>query len=122
MKKSDRSAHSPDGREDRIAELKAHAERANPGGMVAWEADALSTELREQFWRRVVDYETAPVTNHLQQLRDAGVELPDPNALADEKLSSKLWEAIKALVRIRVFISQTDHLSDRELYTWLWSV
>jgi len=107
-------------RKDRIAELKIRAERASVGGMVAWESDTPSTELRQQFWQCVVDYETAPLRTHLQQLTDAGVELPDPNSLDDEKLSSKLWEAIDALARLRVFISQTDHLSDRELYTWLW--
>jgi hypothetical protein len=113
MKKDDR-------REDRIAQLKARAERTSVGGMIAWESDTLSTELKEQFWQRVVDYESAPLTTHLQQLTDAGVELPDPNSVTDESLSSTLWEAIEALARIGVFIGQTDHLSDRELYTWLW--
>jgi hypothetical protein len=109
-----------DRREDRIAELKARAERASVGGMVAWESGTLSTELREQFWRRVVDYGSAPLTTHLQQLADAGVELAHPKSMADEELRSKLWEVIEALARIRVFLSQTDHLTDRELYTWLW--
>jgi hypothetical protein len=65
--------------------------------MVAWESDTLSTELREQFWGRVVDYEAAPLTSHLQQLARAGVNRRDPNSVADETLSSKLWEAIEVL-------------------------
>jgi len=110
-----------DDREDRIAELKARAEQAVTAKMMAWESDTLSPEQREQFWQHVVDYETAPLTNHFQQLTDAGVELTDPDSLADEKLSSKLWELIEALADIGVFIGQTDHLSDRELYAWLWN-
>jgi len=51
MKKSDRIAHSPDGREDRIAELRAHAERANPGGIVAWEVVPEPLGTHAHSWR-----------------------------------------------------------------------
>ena len=55
-----RSAHGRDDQEDRIAELKMRAEQTSIGEMMAWESDTLSPEQREQFWRRVVDYEAAP--------------------------------------------------------------
>ena len=120
MSTNHRDRHDSRDQEDRIRELKQRAEQAAGGEMIVWESDTLSPEQREQFWRRVVEYEAAQSTNHFQQLTEAGLDLPEPAATDDEELTSKLWEVIGALARMRVFISQTDHLSDRELYTLLW--
>lgn len=120
MSKNHCDRHVSRDQEDRINELKQHAEQAAGGAMSAWESDTLLPEEREQFWRRVVEYEAAPSTSHFQQLTEAGLKLPEPDATTDEELTSKLWEVIGALARMRVFIGQTNHLSDRELYTLLW--
>ncbi len=88
--------------------------------MFLWESNELSPEARAQFWQRVAAYEQAPLTTHFQQLEEAGVASSAPESLDDPMLTARLWQVIEALARLRVFLHQTDHLSDRELYTLLW--
>jgi hypothetical protein len=106
--------------EERIQKLKEQARHAAGGQVTVWESDALSADQRERFWRRVMDFENAPLMTEFQRLTDGGLELPDPGAMNDSQLTAKLWEVIHGLARIRVFLSATDHLNDRELYTVLW--
>jgi hypothetical protein len=85
-----------------------------------WMSDDCPPEVAAQFWQSVAAYEQAPLTTHFQQLEEAEVELSDPETMGDRQRTAKLWEVIEALARLRVFLSQTDHLSDRDLYTHLW--
>ncbi|HEY2117136.1 MAG TPA: hypothetical protein VGJ51_18700 [Candidatus Angelobacter sp.] len=120
--KNDREKKTP---EERIEALKRRAEELSGGQMKADMLDDYPSELPEEveegFWKHVVDYEEAPWTTNFQQLENAGVSLPAPDSLKDEELTTKLGEIIQKLALLRVFISQTDHLSDRELYTHLWT-
>lgn len=109
-----------DKRENNIEALKRRTEEL--GGYI--ETDGLEdypAEVEEGFWKHVVDYEEAPWTTNFQQLENAGVSLPSPDSLKDDELTAKLWEVIQKLALLHVFIEQTDHLSDRELYTHLWT-
>ncbi len=106
-------------REIRINELKHQAEELAGGEMAVFESEDAPPELLEQFWQNVVDHENAPLTSDFEQLTKAGVELPPPETMDDAELHEKLWEVIRALAARRVFLYQTDHLSDRELYTEL---
>ncbi len=105
----------------KIAELKRQAQELVGGKMVEGELEECPPEVTEQFWEQVVDYEKAPWTTNFKQLEEAGMELPAPETLSDEQLTKKLWEVIHGLALLRVFLDDTDHLSDRELYTELWS-
>lgn len=64
-------------------------------------------------------HESAPPITGRELLRRAGFEPPPPAAVDDQQLRGRLWEFIYALAARRVFLFQTDHLRDRELYTWL---
>ena len=46
--------------------------------------------------------------------------MPAPEALNDQEVTAKLWEVINKMAQMRIFLEDTDHLSDRELYTKLW--
>jgi hypothetical protein len=104
-----------------IEELKRRAEELTGGEMKTGEIEAAPPEVEEGFWKSVVEYEEAPWTTHFQQLERAGVSLPAPETLNDQEVTAKLWEVINKLAQMRVFLEDTDHLSDRELYTTLWS-
>jgi hypothetical protein len=110
-----------DDREKRIEELKRRAEELCDGQMDDGGLDDYPAEVEEAFWNHVVEYEEAPWTTNFQQLESAGVSLPAPDSLKDEELTAKLWEVIQKLALLNVFIEQTDHLSDSELYTHLWT-
>jgi hypothetical protein len=118
---SDEPDDAPDiDQEIRINELREAAREAAGGEMTEWESPDAPPELAEQFWANVLAYESAPETCHFNQLEEAGIELPEPGQLDDAALTAKLWEVINSLARLNVFLSQTDHLSDRELYEELW--
>ncbi|MGA1394039.1 MAG: hypothetical protein ACO38W_12880, partial [Phycisphaerales bacterium] len=64
----------------------------------------------------VYDFELAPLTTNLAQLRDMGIDVPPAESLDESALSAKLWAVIEGLSRLQVYLISTDHLTDRELY------
>ena len=112
---------SDEEREKRIEALKRRAEELTDGEMIAQGTESAPSEVEEGFWKHVVQYEEASWTTHFQQLEQAGVSLPAPETLTDQEVTEKLWEVINKLAQMRIFLEETDHLSDRELYTRLWS-
>jgi len=114
-------AGAEDNRDKRIEDLKRRAEELCDGQMELGKLDDCPVEMEESFWKCVVDYEEAPSGTHFQQLEMAGVSLPPPDSLNDQEVTARLWELIHKLALLRVFVEQTDHLNDRELYRDLWT-
>jgi len=112
---------SDEDREKRIEELKRRASELAGPEMKSGTAEDCPPDVEEGFWKHVVEYEEAPWTTQFQQLERAGVSMPAPETLDDKEVTAKLWEVINKLAQLRIFLEETDHLSDRELYTTLWS-
>jgi hypothetical protein len=66
-------------------------------------------------------FEMTPSTTGHQWLRRDGVYLPAPREVQRGQLRGCLWELIYALAARRIFLTSTDHLSDLELYAWLYN-
>ena len=109
-------------REQRITAIKEQLQRIAGGKMVCHESPSMSLEQREQFWERILACESeGPYTSDFERLVKRGIELPAPDTVDDAILTVKLWEVIHALDELHVMLECTNHLSDRELYTQLWS-
>lgn len=104
----------------RIEEMKTELEELSDGRMIMHSEDALPLEIEEQFLDHVLAFERAEVVTHKELLARDGVALPPPDELDDEALALKLIEVIHTLAAHRNFLENTNHFSDRELYTHLW--
>lgn len=73
------------------------------------------------YLKRVAEWENGFGTTSGKQLIERGISLPPPDSLDDTQLHDKLWEVIHGLAATRHFLHSTNHLSDRELYQYLWT-
>jgi hypothetical protein len=81
----------------------------------------MEPEMELAFLEQVYAIEAEPTVTYAHQLIARGIELPNPDILEDDVLSLKLWEVIDGLAGLRVFLENTSHLNDCELYQKLWS-
>ena len=102
--------------EKRIEKLRAELEKL--GGLTSHDSE-LPADIEEQFLKHVLEFETAEPSNLLQWLENSGLEVPSPGQLNDEQLPAKLWEVINRMASLGAYLHHTNHLSDRELYSYL---
>ena len=108
-------------REIRIEKMKRELEELSGGSFISGSFGEVSPELDEIFLDRVCAFENAEYDTNFNRLVERGVEMVPPAELDDTNLAAKLREVLCGLAAIRCFLHDTDHLSDRELYTWLWT-
>jgi hypothetical protein len=108
-------------REIRIEKLKRELNDLAGGSMISGAFGQVSSELEEIFLTRVCELEKTPWDTNFDRLVQRGVAMTPPAELDDTSLHAKLHEVICALAAIHCFLENTDHLSDRELYEWLWT-
>lgn len=78
-------------------------------------------DLHDLFLKNVAAYEEREPSTLFDLLPQSGITLPAPEELIEEDLGRKLWDVIHGLAQLGTFLHNTDHLSDRELYIYLWS-
>jgi hypothetical protein len=108
-------------REIRIERMKRELDDLAGGPMISGAFEQISPELEEIFLTRVCEFEKAQWDTNLSRLIERGVAMTPPAELDDASLHAKLHEVIRALGTMHCFLEDTDHLSDRELYEWLWT-
>jgi hypothetical protein len=105
----------------RIEEIKERLMKLSDGQAIIGEAEGMPPELELQFLEHVLAVEEEPTTTCAKLLIEAGIELPPPDDLNEEELHGKLWEVIRGLAEMNTYLEFSDHLSDRDLYTRLWT-
>jgi len=103
--------------ERRIQRMREEIEKL--GGSFSTDSE-MPADLEEEFLKHVLEYEqTQPITLFCL-LENAGFEIPAPFTLDDSHLVIKLEELIQRMASLGAYLLNTNHLSDRELYQYLY--
>src|SRR5829696_4398583 len=107
-----------DDQETRIAKLREQLEKI--GGSTTT-LESMPADMEEEFLRHVLEYETAEPISLFRLLENAGLEVPAPDQLDGTTLTAKLQEVIQLMATLGAYLLHTNHLSDRELYEYLYN-
>ncbi len=114
--KSKENTDKPEDKDD----LQGDSHDWREDSLAFFESEEMSQGLHNQFMDYITAFEEAEWVTTFDVLVQGGMELPRPDELDDSQLSAKLWEVIRGLAMLRMFLYSTNHLSDRELYEKLW--
>ena len=105
--------------EERIAKLRAELEKL--GGSTTT-LESMPADMEEEFLRHVLEYENAVPICLMKLLENSGTQVVPPDALDDDTLSVTLKELIERLSQLGAYVLHTNHLTDRELYDYLYRI
>jgi hypothetical protein len=108
-------------REIRIEKMRRELDELAGGSMISGELGDVPPTIEEAFLARACAFERAELDTNFNRLVQHGIAMEPPAELDDGALSAKLEEVLRVLATMSCFVEQTDHLSGRELYTWLWT-
>lgn len=105
----------------RLADLRHKLTELNGGPLIEGGTENLPMDLQEAFWKNVLHFETTEEVSFAQILKERIQFSPEPITDQDSRsrIKKKLWKLIHALADIGVFLHNTDHLSNEELYDCL---
>jgi hypothetical protein len=110
-------AEEPD-QEQRIAKLREEIKKLGGNTM---SIEDMPADMEEEFLRHVLEYETAEPISLFRLLENSGLKLLVPGSLTDDDLTPKLKETIERMSSLGAYLLHTNHLSDRELYEYLYN-
>lgn len=84
------------------------------------DASIPAPRLDDELLARLVVGGSAHATLPLSYLARCGLSVSAPSQVSDEELSQELWKVIWVMGLLRLFLDYTDHMTDRELYTFLY--
>jgi hypothetical protein len=108
------------GMEVEVERAKAVARDLGGRALDCFEEEGAPAHFRRVFWSEVAALESALGSSYAKRLREVGIALPEPEELGEVGLGPKLWEVVGGLASLQVWLTCSDHLSDRELYERLW--
>jgi hypothetical protein len=103
--------------EERIAKLRAELEKL--GGSTTT-LESMPADMEEEFLRHVLEYETAEPISLMKLLENSGMPVAASDTLDEDALKIKLKALIDRMAQLGAFLLHTNHLSDRELYDYLY--
>jgi hypothetical protein len=104
--------------EQRIAKLREEIKKL---GGSAMSIEDLPADMEEEFLRHVLEYETAEPISLFRLLENSGLKIPPGNELRDQEVNANLKAIIDRMASMGAYLLHTNHLSDRELYEYLYN-